>query len=223
MTGTLAHTSLLLTGAITNLPGAGHDVDLAVEVRGGRAEDLLTLAISSERPMTGVVGLKASLRLPSGAGSARQRMRVAGSFTFDNAQFNDARVQNKLIELSRRGQGKKPGDVDKITTDISGTFALARGVLALPRLDVAVPGAVISLEGRYVMGSEELAFTGDASLKASLSKVVGGFRSIFIAPFNRLFSKEGAGSVIPIEISGTRDRPLFNVRMGQIFKKGKTR
>jgi hypothetical protein len=216
----LAGTPMLISGIVANLPGPGHDVRLAIDIAAGRMEDMLRLAITSDKPLvTGGVSVKATVRLPSGAGSARDRLLVSGTFGLRDAQFNDALMQSKLKELSRRGLGKNANEMpDRIATSMDGTFSLKSGVMSLPNLTFAVPGAVIDLEGHYTLGSEELNFTGTAHLEASLSKVVGGFRSIFIAPFNRLFARGGSGSVIPIEITGTRSQPAFHVR---IFKKGK--
>jgi hypothetical protein len=219
----LIETVMHLTGTIINVPGPGHDVSFKAEVTDGRVEDLVKLAIDSARPvLTGDVSLSATVLVPHGLGRARDRLQMAGTFGLGDAHFSDAIVQAKLKELSRRGQGK---DVDemasRIATSFGGTFALKGGVLSLPRLSFAVPGATLLLSGRYTFGSEELAFTGTAHLKASLSQAVGGFKSIFIKPFNRLFSKDGSGAIIPIEITGTRSQPDIHVRKSQIFKKGK--
>ena len=54
-------------------------------------------------------------------------------------------------------------------------------------------------------------------MEATVSEAVGGFKSIFIKPFNALFRKEGAGAVVPIKITGTREEPKFGVRFGAIF------
>ena len=93
------------------------------------------------------------------------------------------------------------------------------GVLTLPAFTFTVPGANISLSGRYTMGSEAVHFTGTMRLQASLSDAVGGFKSIFIKPFNSLFRKNGAGAVLPIEITGTRSQPKFDVKVKQAIKK----
>ncbi len=220
---TVLKTPMVIAGTITNLPGPGQDVKLTVEVKDGRAEDLLRLAITSDKPLlTGGVSLTAAVRLPAGAASARQRIVVSGKFGLASAQFNNAVMQSKLQELSRRGLGKSADEaVSQVASSMSANFSLKQGVIALPNLTFAVPGAVISLEGTYNLVSENLNFTGTAALKASLSKAVGGFKSVFLAPFNGLFAKDGAGSVIPIEIAGTRSEPDFHVRMSQVFKKGK--
>ena len=57
-------------------------------------------------------------------------------------------------------------------------------------------------------------------MQARMSDVVGGFKSIFLMPFNPLFRKKGAGTVLPIKITGTRDAPKMGIEMGKIFRSG---
>lgn len=216
----LINTPVRVVGTITNLPGPGREVKMTVEVRGGRIEDLLQLAIDSDRPMlTGDVSMSANLELPPGSGTTRKRVKATGTFGLSGVRMTDKNVQQKLQELSRRGQGKNRDEVvSRVATGVTGQFFLKSGVVTLPRLAFAVPGATISLSGQYTFGSEAIHFTGTARLKASLSNAVGGFRSIFIKPFNRFFSTNGSGATIPIEITGTRAQPQFAVRKKQIFK-----
>jgi hypothetical protein len=126
----------------------------------------------------------------------------------------------KLSELSRRGLGKKPEEaVANVAADFIGAFSVVRGVVTLSKTEVQVPGAVIQVEGTYKLGSEEVDFIGQALLETSMSSAVGGFKSIFLKPFNPLFRKNGAGAVVPIRITGTRPAPQFGVRKGAIFRK----
>jgi len=55
-------------------------------------------------------------------------------------------------------------------------------------------------------------------MQASMSQAVGGFKSIFLKPFDRLFRGKGAGTVLPIQITGTRTQPKMGVQVGKIFK-----
>jgi hypothetical protein len=54
-------------------------------------------------------------------------------------------------------------------------------------------------------------------MQASMSDAVGGFKSIFLKPFNPIFRKDGAGAVFPIKIEGTRQQPKFGLEFGKIF------
>jgi hypothetical protein len=219
---TLIGTPMLVTGTFTNLPGPhNNDVTLAVAIDKGRIEDLLRLAIDSAQPvLTGNISLNARVLLPPGATSVRNRLSASGTFGLGGGRFNDAEMQRQLQELSRRGQGKDADEViSRVATNFSGQFSLGEGVLTLPAFTFTVPGANISLSGRYTMGTEAVHFTGTMRLQASLSDAVGGFKSIFIKPFNSLFRKNGSGAVLPIEITGTRSQPKFDVKVKQAIKK----
>ena len=44
-------------------------------------------------------------------------------------------------------------------------------------------------------------------MEASVSKAVGGFKSIFLRLVDPFFRKKGRGTVIPIKVTGTIDAP----------------
>ena len=216
----IADTPMLVSGAITNLAGPGrHQVDLDVRIDDGRIEDLVRLSIDSPEPlMTGDVQLQASLSLPPGPTRVRNRLRLSGRFGLGSARFTDAQVQDRLQEFSRRGQGKSKEDpMARVMTSLRGQFTLANGTLGLPDLTFRVPGAAVLLRGNYGLARGDLDFVGTLRLQASASRAIGGFRSIFIRPFDPLFRKDGAGAVVPIRITGTREAPKFSVQFGKIF------
>jgi hypothetical protein len=218
----LGGTTILITGMLTNLPGPkNHDVDLDAEIKDGRLEDVMRLAFDTPKPIaTGTVSLSALLKLPPGEGRAQRRLAASGTVRLKGAHFTDPTVNAKVVELSRRGQGKKADDpMGNVTADFNGAFSLAAGVVTLSKTEVRVPGAVIQIAGTYHLGTEEVDFEGQALLDASLSSAVGGFKSIFLKPFNPLFRKNGSGAVVPIRITGTRPSPQFGVRKGAIFGK----
>jgi hypothetical protein len=58
---------------------------------------------------------------------------------------------------------------------------------------------------------EALDFSGDLRLKAKLSQTVTGKKSFFLKAIDPFFEKKGAGAVIPISITGTRESPTIGV------------
>jgi hypothetical protein len=213
---TLFHTPIVVRGSIVNLPGAaGRDINLDVEIVDGRIEDLLKLSIDSPEPLlSGDVRLHTSLLLPPGTTRLRSRLKLAGRFDLGEARFSDGDVQKKLEELSRRSQGKnKDAVLGRVMTNLDGTFQLSRGVLSLSDLSFQVPGAAVLLDGTYAIDGEALDFQGQLRMQATVSKAIGGFKSIFIKPFDFIFRKDGAGAVIPISITGTRAAPKMGVKM----------
>lgn len=216
---TLRNTAFSTWGDITNLSGPGrHAVNLDVDIKNGRIEDLLALSI--DKPLlTGNVTLLGKLSLPPGQTPVRRRLAMTGQFTLARGEFIDQAVQDKLRELSRRSQGKAPEeDPGRVLTSLQSHFTLRSGMLTLPDLSFQVPGAAVNLVGTYKIDGEEIDFHGTLKMKASMSQAVGGFKSIFIKPFDRLFRGKDAGTVLPIQITGTRLQPKMGVQVGKIFK-----
>jgi hypothetical protein len=216
----MRNTSFTVWGTIANLSGPGrHDVNLDFDIKQGRIEDLLALSIDGPPLLTGNVSLQGKLSLPPGPTKVRKRLHMTGNFNLARGQFTDPAVQDKLRELSRRSQGKAPEeDPGRVLTSLQGHFTLRSGALTLPDLSFEVPGAAVNLAGTYKLDGEEIDFRGTLKMQASVSQAVGGFKSIFIKPFDRLFRGKGAGTVLPIKITGTRKDPKMGIEMGKVFK-----
>jgi hypothetical protein len=218
----LVGTRMAVTGAIRNLEGPGrHDVAMTVRVDNGRVEDLLALAIDTSKPvMIGDITLAATLSLPPGPSRVRNRLGLAGTFGLSRTSFTDEDVSRRLQEMSRRSQGKSEDDqMDRVLTNLSGKFKLKTGVMGLEQLRFQVPGAEVSLDGTYSLVDETMNLHGKLRMQATVSKAMGGFKSIFIRPFDFVFRKEGAGAVVPIKITGPRTAPKFGIEAGKIFGK----
>lgn len=83
--------------------------------------------------------------------------------------------------------------------------------MSLRNLSFRVPGVSLALNGRYGLVDEKMEFHGTAKLEARLSQTTTGFKSFLLKAVNPFFAKKDAGAVIPIEISGTRDKPSFRL------------
>jgi len=216
----LRNTPIQVTGAITNLPGPGRrDVNLQVKIEDGRIEDILALAIDSAQPMlVGDLSLESTLTLPPGKTRVPQRLGMTGRFGLQDARFTDADVQTKLRDLSRRSQGKDDDEaIGRVLTNLRGRFTVGKGTLTLPDLSFRVPGATVALAGVYGLESGAIDFKGTLRMQATVSRAVGGFKSIFLKPFDPIFRKQGAGAVLPIKITGTRQEPKMGLQVGKIF------
>ena len=219
----LLNTPIRTRGTITNLPGPGrHDLKLDVRIENGRIEDILALAIDTKDPMLrGDLSMTSAFSLPPGKTKLPQRLAMSGQFGLGAAKFSDSQVQAKLQELSRRSQGKdKEEPMLRVLTNLAGRFRVGSGMLTLSRLSFSVPGATVGLAGTYGLDSGAIDFRGTLRMQARMSDVVGGFKSIFLKPFNPLFSRDGAGTLLPIRITGTREAPRMGIEMGRIFRKG---
>jgi hypothetical protein len=216
-------TEIAVSGSIDNLPGPGRrHIDLHARVENGRIEDVLRLVVDRDDPaLSGEVSLTARIRIPPGAEPVKRRLHMAGAFGLDRARFSDAGVHRRLTELSRRGQGKNRSDtVPGAVSSLAGRFTFAGGAIGLDDVTFEVPGAAIHLAGRFLSDTGELHLAGELRMQASMSSAVGGVRSIFLKPFDWLFRRDGAGAVVPIEISGTYRNPAIGVNIRRVFTRG---
>lgn len=198
----------------------GHDIALNIDVDRARIEDFLRLASrSATQLLTGDLTLKAALHIPPGPVPVHRRMTLEGSFALDRARFTSAKIQDRIEELSLRGQGRpgelKSTDPASIHSAMLGHFQLAGGVIALPELQYTVPGAEIQLKGDYGLEGGTLDFGGTAKTDATVSQMVGGWKGFLLKPADRFFKKNGAGAQIPIHIEGTREEPRIGIGLGK--------
>jgi hypothetical protein len=197
----------------------GRRVTLDVVVDKGRIEDFLRLAVKAAQPlMTGTVALKTAFDLPPGEADVPERLFLDGEFLVASANFTSASVQDKVDELSRRGQGRPQDEtVDNVISNLRGRFTMKDGVLRFPDLRFEVRGATVRLRGHYVIRGEAIDFRGELRLAARVSKTTTGMKSFFLKIVDPLFAKDGAGTVLPIKITGSAENPTFGVEVGKIF------
>lgn len=228
---TLGHTHITARGQVVRVfapPSAGaphtvgHDINLKIQVDHGRIEDFLHLATHAETPLlTGEVDVKSTLHIPPGPAPVHERMALKGQFTLDQAQFSSTKVQDRIQELSLRGQGKpkdakdakdaKSAGDQAVEAHMQSDFQIAAGVITLPNLAFDVPGADILLKGTYTLSGGGLDFKGLAKMQATVSKMVGGWKGFLLKPADRFFKKDGAGTEVPIHVAGTYKNPEFGV------------
>jgi hypothetical protein len=226
----LGHSHFTAQGSIVRVRGAvvegaqqyvGHDIALTVNVDKARIEDFMRLASRTGNVLlTGDVTTKTSLHIPPRPAPVHERLTLDGWFALKQAHFTSAKIQERIAELSLRGQGRpnevKSADAASILSQMQGRFRMAGGVITLPSLEYTVPGAKIQLKGTYGMEGGALNFAGTAKMDASVSKIVGGWKGMLLVPADRYFKKDGAGTEIPIHIEGTREAPKFGIDFGRL-------
>jgi hypothetical protein len=225
---TLFHTKIHAAGDIVNQGRpAGFSVSLEARIEHGRIEDALDLAMrSGPPPIVGEVSLESTIRVPAGHTPVRDRLEAHGQFALIAVHFTDGQVQQRVEALSRRAQGKgtdkdRGGPTGRVTTNVTGAFHLVAREVWLPELSFQVPGASVVISGTYELPTQAMSFEGEVRMQAPLSSAVGGFKSVFVKPFDWLFRRDGAGAVIPIRIEGTRDHPQFGLRVAAALRRGK--
>ena len=223
VTAKLAETDIEASGAVESHPGIkGRTVSLDVTIRNGRVQDVLHLAMKSAKPpMLGQMAMHAKLLLPPGENKVSDRLDLDGRFVLENARFTDPAVQEQIAMLSRRAQGKKPDEpVGVISSTMRGTFKMHDGAIRFDPFRFGVPGADVQIVGSYGLRSEQVDFSGDLLMTASVSEAAGGgIKGFLLKPFDPLFrDKNTKGSRVPITIKGPREKPKFGLNWGKVFK-----
>jgi hypothetical protein len=224
VTAHLLQSTIVARGGVARVSGStGKAISLDVTANPARLEDLLRLAVTSPTPvMTGAVTVQTKLDIRPGKEDILQRMTLDGSFNINSGHFTNQEVQEKLTGLSRLGQGKR-GDQDIKNAPISmqGQFAFANGMAKFSKLTFGVPGASIELHGTFGVEEQTLNFEGTARLEAKVSQLTTGFKSVLLRAVDPLFERNGAGTVVPIRIEGTRKNPSIKIEFGKIFGRSK--
>jgi hypothetical protein len=170
--------------------------------------------------MTGLVNVRAKLDIPPGEAEVIERMDLDGTFNVQAARFTSRAIQNRVDELSRRGRGRpKDEGIDDVASNLRGSFRLHEARMTLRALSFRVRGAEVRLTGNYGINSERLDFRGTLRLQAKASQTQTGWRSLVLKVFDPLLDGEGAGTVLPISVTGTRDHPKFGADIKQALLK----
>jgi len=198
------------------LVARGHDIQLNLEIDGGRSEDFLRLVTQTGVPfLTGNMNMKGKLHIPPSTDPVQDRLELNGAFSLDDVRFTSTKVQDRVSELSMRGLGNardaRTNDSSGVRSAMKGVFRMANGTISLPSLQYTVPGAIVNLKGTYGLDNGAISFEGTAKMEATVSQMVGGWKGFLLKPVDRFFKKDGAGTLVPIHINGTRDNPQFGV------------
>jgi hypothetical protein len=155
------------------------------------------------------------------AGDFNERLLLAGDVDMEKAHFTGANVQEKIDGLSRRAQGQPKNDeISDVLSSIRGGFDMQDGNITFSALTFQVPGAAVHLKGSYGIWSERIDLHGVARLQAKVSQTMTGWKRLALKPVDPFFSKAGAGALLPIKITGTRDKPEFGLDRHPKDKKG---
>lgn len=195
-------------------------IRLEARTNKSRLEDFLKLSVKGPQPpMTGALRFDTHIGIPPGITPVIERLELDGSFDLSGAKFTSPDVQEKIAALSHRAQGDPKDHSPDVTAEFSGNFHLRDAEMNLPDLKFNVPGAQISLAGTYGLRSSALDFKGTARLDATVSQMTTGIAHTLLRPLDPLFRRNGAGTVIPVIIKGTRGDPTFRFDFGRFFSR----
>jgi AsmA-like C-terminal region len=213
----LRDSSFTTKGAVINIKGHGHRIQLDVDVPSGQLQDFLALTVKTEPPvMSGIISTKTKLQIRPGKQSVTRRLSFDGHFTLQRIHFTNPKVQDKVDMLSLRAQGHpklaNPGAKD-VNSQMTGAFQMAKGVIRFSNLSYALPGGQVNLTGVYSLDGEEFNFHGKVLTNASLSHLVDSrWQSLLlkmVSPF--IFKRKGGGAEIPVSVRGTKSEPKFGL------------
>jgi hypothetical protein len=216
----LLESEITARGGVFRVPGQKYRrVSLDAVSDHAKLEDLLRLAVKADKPpMSGVISFRTRIDIPPEEGVIADRLRLDGQFEISSARFAQLNVQKKLATLSRRGLGEteeqSPGSV---VSNLAGKFVQQNAMMTFSNLTFGVPGAFVHLDGTYALRGEEINFRGTLSLQSPLSQTTRGWKAVLLKPIDPLFEKEGAGTLLPIKITGTGSDPKFGLDIRHLF------
>jgi hypothetical protein len=218
----LLGSSIVARGGVTQEAGRkGRIILLDVSAKPARVEDFLRLAVKSTTPsIIGAASVETKFDLHPGEEEIAKRLKLDGSFTVQSAQFTNPDVETKISSLSRLGRGRpRDDDIQNARFDMQGHFVLANSQVTFSSFSFGVPGATVQLQGTFGLLSQALDFHGTLRLQAKVSQLTTGVKSLLLKVIDPLFEGKGAGTVLPIKITGTRGEPSFQIEIGKVFKR----
>jgi hypothetical protein len=215
---TLGKSMFATKGLVEGTKGIkGKRIVLNVVSKGANLGELLRMASKKGKPPAdGVLIIDAAMDLPQGKAPILDRLDLEGSVRAEKVTFTSDTVQEKIDELSRRGQGR-PDDasIDDVASRLAAKFKLHKGVFTYQNLSFSVKGAAVKLDGTHSLRSKAVDLKGVVLLDATVSQTMTGFKSLLLKPFDGLFKKNGAGTRLVISVAGSQDQPKIALDVGK--------
>lgn len=207
----LGSTRFTTSGAVIKHEGdPRRTIKLDVDMPEGNMVDIMRLAMPGPPMMAGKLTLKTSLLVPPLSGKVIEKLELAGRFDIRDGQFLKSKIQDKLDSFSRRGQGQPKNEtIDDVPSSMRGQFKLDDQTITFSELQFVVPGAAVDLAGNYQIDKDNLDFHGTLKLVAKVSQTMTGWKRFVLKPIDPFFSKNGAGTFIRIQVTGSSKDPNF--------------
>jgi len=209
--GVLGKTTFTTSGAVIKHEADLHrTITLDVDMPKGNLRDLLTLAMKGETFMEGQIALKTKIDIPPLSGKVQEKLLLDGQFNITQGKFLRSKIQDQIDTLSRRGQGQpKNMEIDEVVLAMAGRFTMEDEKITFKGLSFAVPGSGIDLVGSYDLDADVLDFHGTLKLDAKVSQTMTGWKRWLLKPIDPFFSRDGAGTLIHIQVVGSSKEPKF--------------
>ena len=182
----------------------------------GRIEDILWLFVKEPRPpMSGPVGLKANVEIPSGARPFLEKVKLRGVFGIDEGSFTKPETQKDVNKLSAGARGENKDDVETAMADLKGQVVLEDGIAKFSDLSFGVPGARANLHGTYNIINHKIDLHGPMKVDSQISNTASGMKALLLKMMDPFFKKKKKGEVVPVHISGTYEHPQFGLDLAR--------
>lgn len=201
-----------------NVPGKTANIELSAEQ--GRVEDLLLLFIKSPAaPMTGVVNLHGTAKIPPGPVPFLKRIVLDGDFGIGSGRFHNQAAQQKINQLSESSRGEsrnqEKADPRVVLSGLSGHVSVVHGIANFPHLTFRADGSDATLHGTFNLISQEIDLHGTLATTGKISEMTSGVKALLvkvITPF--AFKKKNGARLIHFKITGTYKSPQVGVDWG---------
>jgi len=209
--GTLGTTTFTTSGGIIqHEKDAPRAISLDVTMSNGNLGDLLTLAMKGAPFMEARINLRTRIDIPPLSRKVRKKLQLDGRFQLSQARFLKSGIQKQIDTLSRRGRGQpEDEDIVEVPSGMAGVFKLDNEVITFCSLSFAVPGAGVDLNGNYDLARDEVDCYGSLRLQAKVSETMTGWKRWLLKPIDPFFSKQGAGTLLKIQLTGSSKEPHF--------------
>ena len=162
--------------------------------------------------MEGQIFLETKIEIPPLTSKVREKLKLDGRFQVRHGKFLRSTTQDGIDNLSRRGQGQPNSEeIDEVVSGMKGTFKLENEVIRFRSLFFGVTGAKVDLKGSYDLHRDVLDFHGTLKLQAKMSQTMTGWKRWVLKPVDPFFEKEGAGTFLHIQVTGTSGAPKFGL------------
>ena len=208
-----AQTGATTVHAIGTVQGSPKSTNMDIDLKGGRAEDVMRPFISSEVPISGSVWLRSHAYLePRGHGGFLHRLHITGVFDVPAERVTDKQTEKSLTDFSHRAQGKKDSgrnDDEKSAranadalSSLKGPAQIRDGIATTNHVTFQIAGAQADLSGTFNFHNKVVHLTGNLRMDTDISHTATGFKSFLLKPLAPFFRKKNAGAFVPIAVIG---------------------
>jgi hypothetical protein len=190
----------------------------------GRIEDMLHIFVKENRPpISGITRLQGHVTVPPEGEPFLKEVKLQGEFDIKDVRFANWARQESVDELSKTARGKKKpkeqekGAEENVISHVNGHTALQNGAATFSDLEFQIPGADARMHGTYNLLNLKIDLHGTIKMDAKFSQSTSGIKALVAKVLNPFFDKSH-GSVVPVLVDGTYQKPHFGLDLNPVKK-----